>query len=133
MTARPPTGTPVTGRTGRDRSSKAEIEDMTGGHGIDVLYDTVGDQAYTAAATVLAPSGARVLIVGFASGQVARLDAQDLLMRDYSVAGVISAFRDDTERAATVSALSAMLAAGRITPPVTSVHPFDQVPEAIAR
>jgi len=53
-------------------------------------------------------------------------------MRDYSAAGVLSSFRDDEEKTATVTALSAMLAANQIDPPVTAVYLFDQVPEALA-
>jgi NADPH2:quinone reductase len=110
-----------------------EIQSWTDTRGVDVVYDTVGGQAYIDATAVLAPRGARVLIVGFAGGKIANLDAYDLLMRDYSVAGVVSAFRDEVERAETVRVLSSMLASGRITPPVTSVYPFDQVPHALAQ
>jgi NADPH2:quinone reductase len=113
-------------------SERSSIAEMTDGNGVDVVYDTVGGQAYADATEVLASSGARVLIVGFASGHIARPDAQDMLMRDYSVAGVISAFRNDTERASTLAELSSMVAEGLVDPPVTSVHPFDQAPEAIA-
>jgi len=114
-------------------SARGDIESWTDARGVDVVYDTVGGQAYIDATAVLAPRGARVLIVGFAGGKVADLDALDLLMRDYSVAGVISVFQDEAERAETVRVLSSMLAGGRITPPVTSVHPFDQVPHALAQ
>lgn len=114
-------------------SERAGIFDMLDGRGVDVVYDTVGGQAFADATEVLAPSGARMLIVGFASGHIARPDAQDMLLRDYSVAGVISAFRNDAERASTLAELSSMVSEGLINPPVTSVHPFHQAPEALAR
>ncbi|MET0433941.1 MAG: zinc-binding dehydrogenase [Cellulomonas sp.] len=108
------------------------IDALTDGHGVDVVYDTVGGEAYAAATAVLA-RGARVLLVGFASGTPARPDAQDMLMRDYAVIGTLSSFRDDDEGTDTLEALSAMLSAGQIDPPVTAVHPFDDVPAALAR
>ena len=50
-----------------NRSSREYIGEVTNGHGVDVVYDTVGGQAFADATAVLAPAGARVLIVGFAS------------------------------------------------------------------
>jgi len=114
-------------------STESDIAGWTGGRGVDVVYDTVGGTAHTHAVRHLSSAGARVLVVGFASGQKAALDAQDLLFRDYSVIGVSSAFRNQGERLDTVRALTAMLEAGSILPPVTSVHPFDEVPLAIAQ
>jgi len=114
-------------------SAAATVAAATGGRGVDVVYDTVGGQAYADATGLLTRSGGRVLLVGYASGSAARPDGNDLIMRDYSVMGVISAFRDDDERRRTASALATMLAAGDITPPVTAVHPFDDVPRAIAQ
>lgn len=108
-----------------------EITRITGGRGVDVVYDTVGGAAAREAATTLA-RGARFLIVGFASGEPAPIDAQRLLMGDYSAIGVLSTFRDDHEKSATVSALTAMLAAKQIAPPVTAVYGFDDAPEALA-
>jgi NADPH2:quinone reductase len=114
-----------------DPGSDDEIKRITSGRGIDVVYDTVGGEPAANAAKKLA-RGARLLIVGFASGVPASLDARGLLMGDYSVIGVLSSFRDDDEKAATVRALTTMLAANQIDPPVTAVYPFEQVPEALA-
>jgi NADPH2:quinone reductase len=115
-----------------DPASNDEINRLTGGRGIDVVYDTVGGEAAAAATKNLA-RGARFLIVGFASGEPAALAAEELLMRDYSAIGVISSFRDDDEKAATLAALTAMLAAKQIDPPITGVYPFGRVPEALAK
>jgi NADPH2:quinone reductase len=115
-----------------DPASNDEINRLTNGRGIDVVYDTVGGEAAAAATKNLA-RGARFLIVGFASGEPAALAAEELLMRDYSAIGVISSFRDDDEKAATLAALTAMLAAKQIDPPITGVYPFGRVPEALAK
>ena len=114
-----------------DPEAHEMIDQITEGRGVDVVYDTVGGQAAATAMKALAP-GARFLIVGFASGTPASFEAQQLLMGDYSVIGVISSFRDDDEKTATVDALTRMLRDGQIDPPVTAVFSFDQVPEALA-
>lgn len=116
-----------------DPSAAKMIREATDAHGVDVVYDTVGGDAYTAAMAHLAPQGARVLIVGFASGAPGRPDAQDMLFRDYSVHGTLSAFRDDDERTATLASLQAMLSEGHIAPPVNTVHTFAEVPQAFAQ
>lgn len=116
-----------------DSSAASAIAELTGGHGVDVVYDTVGGDAYTQATAFLAPSGARVLLVGFASGSPARPDGQDVLFRDYSVIGTLSSFRNDAERTDTLSALAAMLTSGQIDPPVNAVYSFEDVPEAMTQ
>jgi NADPH2:quinone reductase len=105
---------------------------LTGGRGADVIYDTVGGSVYTEATEAIAPSGGRVLLVGFASGQMAEPDARSMLFRDYSVTGVLSAFRTAAEQDETMGALATMVRDGHITPPVTDTYTFDAVPAAIA-
>lgn len=110
-------------------SAHGEIDRITAGYGVDVVYDTIGGRAAADAAPTLARGG-RFLIVGFASGRPAALDAQHLLMRDYSVIGVLSAFRDESEKTATIGALTTMLAEKRIDPPITAAYAFEDVPRA---
>jgi NADPH2:quinone reductase len=114
-----------------DAAAQDTLARLTQGRGVDVVYDTVGGRAAADAMKSLAP-GARFLIVGFASGEPTSLDAPTLLMGDYSAIGVISTFRDDIEKTATIDALTGMFRAGQIDPPVMAVFPFEQVPEALA-
>jgi NADPH2:quinone reductase len=111
-------------------SAQEDIGRITGGRGVDVVYDTVGGRAAADAARTLARGG-RFLIVGFASGDPVSLDARDLLMRDYSMIGVLSVFRDDAEKAETIDELTTMLAEKSIDPPVTAVYAFEDVPIAL--
>lgn len=104
---------------------------VTDGRGVDVIYDTVGGPLYAEATQALTSPGGRVLLVGFASGSMAQPDARDMLFRDYSVSGALSAFRSDSERDDTISTLAAMLRDGRINPPVTATYTFDDVPAAV--
>ncbi|GGW53531.1 NADPH:quinone reductase-like Zn-dependent oxidoreductase [Streptomyces albaduncus] len=105
--------------------------ELSGGHGADVIYDTVGGETYEQATRAVSRGG-RVLLVGFASGKWGQPDPQHLLFNDYSVSGALALFRSDTERDLTQEALSAFLRDGSITPPVTETYGFDDVPAAIA-
>ncbi|XKK39002.1 zinc-binding dehydrogenase [Nocardiopsis sp. ARC36] len=107
------------------------VLELGGGQGADVIYDTVGGEAYEQATRVV-NRGGRVLLVGFAGGEWGRPDPQSILFNDYSVSGALSLFRSDAERDLTREALSAFLRDGSITPPVTEHYAFDDVPAAIA-
>lgn len=105
---------------------------FTDGRGADVVYDTVGGAAYRDAVATFGRPGGRAIIVGFASGTWAQPNASDLLFRDYSIAAAISLFRNSGERDLTLTTLSTMVLDGRISPPITAIHSFDDAPAAIA-
>jgi NADPH2:quinone reductase len=54
--------------------------------GVDVVYDVVGGPAFDAALRACNPDG-RLLAIGFASGQVPQVPANQLLVRNLSVIG----------------------------------------------
>ena len=62
------------------------IKALTGGRGADVVYDPVGGQAFDQALRCTAWGG-RILIVGFASGEVPQIPANILLVKNLSVIG----------------------------------------------
>jgi NADPH2:quinone reductase len=65
----------------------AAIKDATGGRGVDVVYDSVGGEVFHVSRRVLAREG-RLLVIGFASGDIADLPTNHALMRSYDVIGV---------------------------------------------
>lgn len=66
---------------------QAELKDLTGGRGVDVLLDTVGGEVFDQALRATAPM-ARVLVVGFASGGMPRIPAEYLLVKNLTVHGI---------------------------------------------
>ena len=60
---------------------------MTGGNGVDVIYDPVGGPATEAAVRSLAWRG-RLLVVGFAQGEIPQIPANLLLIKGASAVGV---------------------------------------------
>jgi len=65
---------------------RSEIRRLTGGRGLDVVFDPVGGDAFDAAMRSLVAGGRHVLI-GFASGTVPQIPANILLVKNVSVLG----------------------------------------------
>lgn len=70
------------------REAVSEARELTGGHGIDVVVDVVGGDLVAVLRT-LAPFG-RVMIVGFASGEIPTVKVNRLLLTNTDVRGVES-------------------------------------------
>lgn len=75
-------------------SLKDSIKDLTGGKGVDVVYDPVGGDMLEEAVRATAWEG-RVLVVGFASGIIPKVPANLMLLKGSSLVGVFfGTFRD---------------------------------------
>ncbi len=68
-------------------SLKEEIKRLTGGQGVDVIYDPVGGELFDQAVRGLAWQG-RLLVVGFASGTIPQMAANLVLLKGAAVLGV---------------------------------------------
>ncbi|SDI87429.1 NADPH:quinone oxidoreductase family protein [Lutimaribacter saemankumensis] len=66
---------------------KDRIKELTDGKGADVVYDSVGGAAFDACSRAMARNG-RLLIIGFASGDIPKLPVNLTLVKEYSVVGV---------------------------------------------
>ena len=65
----------------------AVVKDVTGGHGADVVYDPVGGDAYHRSTKCIAFEG-RILVVGFAGGQIQSAALNHALVKNYSIVGL---------------------------------------------
>src|SRR5438094_637907 len=63
------------------------VKDFTRGHGADVVYDPVGGDAFERSTKCIAFEG-RLVVVGFASGQIPQARANHVLVKNYSVVGL---------------------------------------------
>jgi NADPH2:quinone reductase len=73
-----------------DRSSEdfvKVVKEVTGGHGADVVYDPVGGESYDRSTKCIAFEG-RILVIGFASGQIPRPALNHALVKNYSIVGL---------------------------------------------
>jgi NADPH2:quinone reductase len=66
---------------------KDALKEMTGGKGVDVVYDVVGGDQFDACARSMARNG-RLLVIGFASGTIPKLPVNLTLVKEFSVVGV---------------------------------------------
>lgn len=62
------------------------IKALTGGEGVDLVFDPVGGAQFDQALRFVAPEG-RILLIGFASGQVPQIPANLLLVKNIEVVG----------------------------------------------
>ena len=63
------------------------VKDVTGGRGADVVYDPVGGDAYQRSTKCIAFEG-RILVVGFAGGQIQSAALNHALVKNYSIVGL---------------------------------------------
>ena len=112
---------------------KTRVRELTGGAGVDVVYDAVGGGFSEPALRSMAWNG-RFLVIGFASGEIPKLPLNLPLLKGCSVVGVFwgsFAQRQPEESAANIAALVDLWKAGRITPHVSATFPLERAGEAI--
>jgi len=101
--------------------------------GADVVYDPVGGDQWQAAFRACNPE-ARLLPIGFASGEVPQIPANHLLVKNLSVLGVYwGGYMKFRPEAVTDSlrVLMGWYAEGRIKPHVSHILPLEQVEEGL--
>ncbi|MCC9007155.1 NADPH:quinone oxidoreductase family protein [Pseudomonas putida] len=116
-------------------SLREEIKRLTGGQGVDVIYDPVGGELFEQAVRGLAWNG-RLLVVGFASGSIPQLAANLVLLKGAAVVGVFwGAFaqRQPEDNAANFKQLFAWHAEGKLKPLVSQTYPLAEAGAAIEK
>lgn len=111
---------------------KERVKALTGG-GVDVVYDPVGG-AYTEEALRSTAWRGRLLVVGFASGEIPRLPANLTLLKGCSVVGVF--WGDYTRREpgrllGDLQTLFGWLREGKLRPRISATYPLERGGEAI--
>lgn len=110
------------------------IRSLTDGRGVDVVYDPVGGKYTEPAVRGLAWKG-RLLVVGFAAGEIPRIPLNLALLKGSSLMGVFWGDFSRRESALNIANLSELLgwiASGRLKPLVSATYPHDRGAEAIA-
>ena len=130
----------VARRAGADEVVRADgwldaVRELTDGRGADLVYDPVGGERFTGSVRALAPEG-RLLVVGFAEGEIPALKVNRLLLRNADVVGVAwgTFVGDKPELTAEIQADLERLAADRVVRPILDrVYPLEDGAEAVAR
>ena len=105
------------------------------GRGVDVAFDPVGGPAFDVAARAMARNG-RLLVVGFASGEIPKLPVNLVLLKEYSLVGVFwGAFtaKEPEVYAANNRELFAWHSTGLIKPRIDEHRPLSEAATALQR
>jgi len=107
---------------------RERIKAVTGGKGVDVFFDVVGGEVFTAM-TRLMNWGGRMLPVGFTSGEIPSVPMNLPLLKNYSIVGLFwGAWTERFPQAsvATDEQLFNWVAQGKLTPRIGNVFPLEE-------
>ena len=110
-----------------------EVKKITGGRGVDVVYDPVGGDVYDRSTKCIAFEG-RIVIVGFTSGRIPQAAANHVLVKNYSVVGLhwgLYSKRAPELIPLATKALLELYDAGKIKPYVSTRLPLSEAPRAL--
>jgi len=116
-----------------DTDLKAGLRKLTGETGVDVVYDCVGGEASEASLRALAWRG-RLLVVGFASGEIPKIALNLLLLKGADAVGVLwgeSVKRDPEGHRRNMRQVLDWIAEGKLNPHVHATYPLEKIGEAI--
>lgn len=114
---------------------REQVMTVTGGDGVDVLFDPVGGALFEQARRCLAWNG-RYLVIGFAAGGIPVMPANYALIKSISMIGVafgMSAVRDPQMNHANFATLFGWYRQGRLPVAPSSIIAFDEIPDACAQ
>jgi len=118
----------------RSEKLRDRVLELTDGKGVNVVFDPVGGAAFESCVRCIGWEG-RILVVGFASGDIPRVATNLVLVKNFSVVGVVfgehsARYPDDSRQR--LAALLDAWPAGKLTPRVWRTFPLEQAPAALA-
>jgi NADPH2:quinone reductase len=113
---------------------KDRVRALTGGRGADVIFDPVGGSVFEESLRAAA-WGARLLVIGFASGEVAQAATNLVLVKNLSVIGLYWGGYADRDPAVLTDSLRELLdwwLQGRLRPLISKVYPLAEAAQALS-
>ncbi|MDH3643056.1 MAG: NADPH:quinone oxidoreductase family protein [Gammaproteobacteria bacterium] len=116
-----------------DGDLKDKVKALTGGKGVDVIYDPVGGELFDQCMRSIGWYG-RVLVIGFAAGDIPRVPINLILLKSCQVVGVFygswsARFRAEAD--ANFDEVLELYEAGKIDPLIGRTYPLEQSAEAM--
>jgi NADPH2:quinone reductase len=111
------------------------VKEVTEGRGADVIYDPVGGDTYTRSTKCIAFEG-RILVIGFAGGQIQSAALNHALVKNYSIVGLhwgLYQSKNPQLIKDCHAQLTTMVADGAIRPLVGERLGLDEVPAGLQR
>lgn len=112
---------------------RARVKAITGGTGIDVVFDPVGGPHTESALRDMAWNG-RFLVIGFATGEIPRVPANLMLLKNCSMVGVFWLAFTKNERANSArnnDELTQLFLAGKVNPHLHATYPLERAVEGL--
>ena len=112
---------------------RERIKELTGGKGVDVVYDAVGGPYTEPALRSIAWRG-RFLVVGFAAGDIPKIPLNLTLLKGCSIVGVFwgdFARREPKAFAESIGQLGKWFREGKLKPHVSQTFPLAQAVDAL--
>ena len=113
----------------------AVVKDVTEGRGADVVYDPVGGETYQRSTKCVAFEG-RILVIGFAGGEIQSAALNHALVKNYSIIGVHWGLYNAQNPAAVAAChdeLTRLADVGAVRPFVSETFGMAAVPTAVQR
>jgi NADPH2:quinone reductase len=112
---------------------RERIKQLTDGKGVDVVYDPVGGPYTEPALRSLAWRG-RLLVVGFAAGEIPKIPLNLTLLKGCSIVGVFwgeFARREPERFAESMRRLGRWFTEGKINPHISATFPLERASDAL--
>ena len=114
---------------------KDTVKALTGGRGADVVFDPVGGEVFAQSMRCIAWEG-RLLVIGFAAGDIPAVPAGLVLVKNVSVVGVFWGAYRMHEPAVVTGSLQRLFAwfeEGALRPVISETLPLERAAEAMQR
>jgi NADPH:quinone reductase len=114
-------------------SVRDRVRELTGGKGVDVVFDPVGGDAFDQALRAVNWE-ARMLVVGFAAGRIQAVPANLVLVKNISVVGVAWGLHGERDPVFISEHLAELLRwweAGRLKPLIARTFPLSDIAAAM--
>ncbi|MEM9356644.1 MAG: NADPH:quinone oxidoreductase family protein [Pseudomonadota bacterium] len=116
-------------------SLRDQVRSLTDDKGVDVVFDPVGGDAFTQSVRCIGWEG-RILVVGFASGDIPKVAANMILVKNFSVTGVVfgeHSHRYPEETRQRLTDLLKHYESGEFKPRVMATYGLEEAGTAIAQ
>ncbi|MEZ4287319.1 MAG: NADPH:quinone oxidoreductase family protein [Polyangiales bacterium] len=112
----------------------AEVQRITGGRGVDVVYDPVGGETFELSTKCIRFEG-RLLVIGFAGGSIPTIALNRVLLKNISVVGLhwgLYFKEDPAQIRKTQMAVFELYREGKLKPVVAHAYALSDASEALA-
>ena len=113
---------------------RERVKDLTGGNGVDVVYDPVGGN-YSEVALRTIAWGGHFLVIGFTTGDIARIPLNLPLLKGCSIVGIFFwaslTLHEPTLHQENVRELLSWYMTGKIKPHIGATYPLHRAADAL--